>query len=52
MDIVKSFLDGIGRKAKTKAKKHLENKKNVSPAAKLQRRKNATNEAIRKMRGY
>jgi|TARA_Y100000015_G_scaffold38049_1_gene40600 hypothetical protein len=52
MDLVKSFLDGVGRKAKTKVKKHLENPKNVSPAAKLQRRKNAINEARKKMRGY
>jgi hypothetical protein len=52
MDLVKSFLDGVGRKAKTKVKKHLENPKNVSPAAKMQRRKNAFNEARKKLRGY
>ena len=52
MDLVKSFLDGVGRKAKTKVKRHLENPKNVSPAAKMQRRKNAFNEARKKLRGY
>jgi hypothetical protein len=52
MDLVKSFLDGVGRKAKTKVKKHLENPKNVSLAAKMQRKKTGFNEARKKLRGY